>query len=210
MVHTFRAFLEFCYLARRNVLNESALNELTNALDQFHRYRTIFQTTGVRDDFSLPRQHALTHYAHVIWQFSAPNGLCSSITESKHIKAVKEPYRRTNKYNALGQVIIINERIDKINTTRVVFARRGMLNGTCLSDAVCIAGAYSFIFNFELEKTYSMYCCCTKVGGISVLILRLSGQPWMDQIAEILTMERYLGQDYKPEFTWQKERVSWQ
>lgn len=31
------------------------------------------------------------YYAYVITQFGAPNGLCSSITESKHIKAVKKP-----------------------------------------------------------------------------------------------------------------------
>ncbi|KAF9521566.1 hypothetical protein CPB83DRAFT_778511, partial [Crepidotus variabilis] len=37
------------------------------------------------------RQHALSHYVLLIILFGASNGYCSSITESKHIKAVKEP-----------------------------------------------------------------------------------------------------------------------
>ena len=39
----------------------------------------------------------------LIPQFGAPGGLCSSITESKHIKAVKVPWQMSNCYNALGQ-----------------------------------------------------------------------------------------------------------
>ncbi|KAJ7913803.1 hypothetical protein B0H13DRAFT_2004115 [Mycena leptocephala] len=45
------------------------------------------------DGFCLPRQHSLTHYRYLSQEFGAPNGLCSSITESKHIKAVKEPWQ---------------------------------------------------------------------------------------------------------------------
>lgn len=48
MVRTFRAFLEFCYLARRNVLTEETLEHLERALGDFHRYREIFRSTGVR------------------------------------------------------------------------------------------------------------------------------------------------------------------
>ncbi|KAG1751047.1 hypothetical protein EDB19DRAFT_1268490 [Suillus lakei] len=66
--------------------------QLQDALDRFHQYRKVFKTTGVRLTFSLPRQHSLQHYARMIRLFGAPNGLCSSITESKHIKAVKEPW----------------------------------------------------------------------------------------------------------------------
>ncbi|KIJ16060.1 hypothetical protein PAXINDRAFT_76254, partial [Paxillus involutus ATCC 200175] len=42
--------------------------------------------------------------------FGAPNGLCPSITESKHITAVKKPWRRSNKHNALGQILRTNQR----------------------------------------------------------------------------------------------------
>ena len=76
----------------------------------------------------------MKHYPHLIHQFGAPNGLCSSITESKHIKAVKRPYRRTNRFQALGQMLLINQRLDKLTVARADFKACGMLNGTCLSN----------------------------------------------------------------------------
>ena len=135
MVQTLRAFLEFCYIARRNVIDSASLGQLQDALSRFHQHRNVFQRCGVRPEgFSLPRQHSLVHYASLIRAFGAPNGLCSSITESKHIKAVKEPWRRSNKFQALGQMLLTNQRLDKLAASRVDFARRGMLVGTCLSS----------------------------------------------------------------------------
>lgn len=136
-MRTFRAFLEFCYIARRDIHDSKTLKELRDALTRFHHHRTIFQSSGIRPDgFSLPRQHAMSHYYQLIRMFGAPNGLCSSITESKHIKAVKEPWRRSNRYAALGQMLLTNQRLDKLAAARVDFMKRGMLGGTCLSDAV--------------------------------------------------------------------------
>ncbi|KAF8992148.1 hypothetical protein BDQ17DRAFT_1392882 [Cyathus striatus] len=68
-------------------------------------------------------------------QFGAPNGLCSSITESKHIKAVKEPWRCSNRYNALGQMLLTNERLDKLNAFRIDLQSRNLLPGF-ISDPV--------------------------------------------------------------------------
>jgi len=120
--------LEFCYIARRNVLDDDAIHQLQNALDRFHQHRKIFETSGVREpNTHPPRQHALMHYAKLIRDFGAPNGLCSSITESKHIKAVKEPWRRSNRYMALGQMLITNTRIEMLAASRDDFVSRGLL-----------------------------------------------------------------------------------
>jgi hypothetical protein len=137
MVRCFRALLEFCYLVRRNILTESALQGVQDALDRFHEFRAVFETSGVRPTgFALPRQHSLSHYIPMIRLFGAPNGLCSSITEAKHIKAVKEPWRRSSKHKALGQMLLTNQRLDKLAAIRVDFEARGMLTGTCLSQVV--------------------------------------------------------------------------
>jgi len=140
VVRTFRAFLEFSYLVRRNVVTEQSLNEIDDALQRFHHFREAFRNTGVVNTFSLPRQHSMKHYNHLIRQFGAPNGLCSSITESKHIKAVKRPYRRTNRFQALGQMLLINQRLDKLAAARADFKERGMLNGTCVSQILKALG----------------------------------------------------------------------
>ena len=92
MVRTISTFLDFCYLARHDVLDEMTLDAMDNALKQFHTDHVIFQVSGVRPSgFSLPCQHSMMHHWYLIQKYGAPNGICSSITESKHIKAVKEP-----------------------------------------------------------------------------------------------------------------------
>ncbi|EIW73736.1 hypothetical protein CONPUDRAFT_25438, partial [Coniophora puteana RWD-64-598 SS2] len=118
VVKAFRAFLEFCYLVRRNALTDKDLVDIQDALDRFHHYRTFFTEAGTITSISLPRQHSMTHYRWLIQQFGSPNGLCSSITESKHIEAVKEPWRRSSRFNALGQMLVTNQRLDKLKACR--------------------------------------------------------------------------------------------
>ncbi|KAL1740173.1 hypothetical protein HDZ31DRAFT_48026 [Schizophyllum fasciatum] len=142
MVRAVSSFLEFCYLVRRNSIDEDAIKEIETALDRFHRERVIFEHVGVRADLglSIPRQHALVHYVHVIEEFGALNGLCSSITESAHIRAVKRPWRRTNRYNALSQMLLINQRMDKLSACRTNFQSRGMLRPAPSAPARCPHG----------------------------------------------------------------------
>src|ERR1700691_1270673 len=62
MVRAISAFMEFCYLARRSQIDEDTLSQLDAAIACFHHEREIFKIAGVREDFSLPRQHSLCHY----------------------------------------------------------------------------------------------------------------------------------------------------
>ncbi|KAH9941016.1 hypothetical protein B0H21DRAFT_870312 [Amylocystis lapponica] len=139
MVRCFAAYLDFCYLARRSAHDTQTLVAMQEALDRFHRYRVIFEEEGIRaDGFSLPRQHALEHYIQNIRLFGSPNGICSSITESKHIRAVKEPWRRSSKNKPLLQILRTNQRLDKLAAARSHFTSKGMLVGSVLADALGI------------------------------------------------------------------------
>ncbi|KAF8347311.1 hypothetical protein F5887DRAFT_1060897 [Amanita rubescens] len=116
MVRAVRYFIDFCYYARRSILDDNDLTKLDELLSKFHEEREIFREVGVREKgFNLPRQHALTHYRQLIVDFGAPSGLCSSITESKHIEAIKEPYRRSNRNHPLAQILQTNQQMDKLN-----------------------------------------------------------------------------------------------
>lgn len=130
MIQTLSAFLDFCYLVRRYTITASTIDQIKASLDHFHRYRQIFIAKGIRDNFSLPRQHAMVHYPIMIPLFAAPSGLCSSITENKHIYSVKETWRRSNRNDPLGQMITANQRLSKIIASRTDFKRRGMLEDT--------------------------------------------------------------------------------
>jgi hypothetical protein len=140
MVKTLSAFLDFCYIARRNALTVDALEELKTALDRFHFHRDVFVgTAGVSGErISLPRQHSIMHYCRSIQLFGSPNGLCSSITESKHIKAVKEPWRRSSHYKALKQMLVTISRLEKLSSAHRVFSRVGMMEGTTSSYTAMI------------------------------------------------------------------------
>lgn len=131
MTQAISSFLNVCYIARRADLDHTALQAFDTALAKFYTLREVFHTLGVRPTgFSLPRQHSLSHYSHLIKEFGAPGGVCSSITESRHITAVKKPWRRSSRYQALGQMLVTNQRLDKLAAARVDFINRGMLDAT--------------------------------------------------------------------------------
>src|SRR5882762_8604125 len=101
VVKTIAAFLKFCYIARHNIITNDSLKQLSVALHKFHQSRQIFSGTIQEDGpsgFSLPQQYAMVHYYNHIKNFGSPNGLCSSITESKHVTTVKRPWRQSNKH----------------------------------------------------------------------------------------------------------------
>lgn len=137
MVKAVAAFLEFCYIVRKPSLNEDDLKALDDALEKFWEHRKIFIETGVcPDGISLPRQHSLGHYRRHIEQFGAPDGLSTSITESKHIDAVKKPWYRSNHFEELTQILITNQRLDKLAAFHSRLFGEGLLNTPLLPDGI--------------------------------------------------------------------------
>ena len=129
MTQAISSFLDVCYIAWRADLDHAALKAFDTALAKFYTLREVFRTSGVRPTgFSLPRQHSLSHYHYLIEEFGAPGGVCSSITESRHITAVKKPWHCSSQYKALGQMLVTNQWLDKLAAARVSFVNRGMLD----------------------------------------------------------------------------------
>ncbi|KIK73477.1 hypothetical protein PAXRUDRAFT_178340, partial [Paxillus rubicundulus Ve08.2h10] len=130
------AFLKSCYLVQCDILTEDTLNMIQDALDCFHHYHKAFRPE-IMAMFSLPRQHSMKCYTDLTCLFGAPNGLCLSITESKDIKAVKEPYWRSNHHNALGQMLLTKQCVDKLARSCVDCHEHGMLDRPCVSAVLC-------------------------------------------------------------------------
>ena len=130
MVCAVRDLIEFSYLVHQSVIDEDTLAQLDKTLESFHMHRKVFQDLGIQlEGFSLPRQHSLVHYHALIQMFGAPNGLCSSITKLKHIKAVKRTYRHSSHNKPLGQMLVSNQQLDKLTAARIDFTSHGMLDG---------------------------------------------------------------------------------
>ena len=99
---------------------------MDKALKSFEAEHTIFEEVQIRPNgISIPRIHALQHYQQLVQKFGAPNGLCTSITESKHIEAVKKPWRRSNRHEALGQMLVTNQWLDNLAHFRANQFSRG-------------------------------------------------------------------------------------
>ncbi|KAI6094812.1 hypothetical protein F5141DRAFT_1191608 [Pisolithus sp. B1] len=100
MLQALSAFMDFCYIVHQSSLGEADLEALDRALQ-------CLKLTGIHSDgISIPQIHALQHYHEAIELFGAPNGLSTSIVESKHIHAVKRPYWRSNKNEEMAQVLL--------------------------------------------------------------------------------------------------------
>ena len=126
MVRAIAAFMDFCYIVRQSTLDEADFIAMDKALKSFEAECTIFEEVQIRPNgISILQIHALQHYQHLVQQFGAPNGLCTSITESKHIEAVKKPWRRSNCHEALGQMLVTNQRLDNLAHFRANQFARG-------------------------------------------------------------------------------------
>ena len=129
-------YVHFPWLVQCDFHDTKSLEATQEALDKFHHYHDIFKDVGIHEDFNLPWQHSLQHYVHLVQEYGSPNGICSLITENKHIKAVKKPWRQLSRWQAMCQIFISNQCMDKLAAPCTLFKSCGMLKGTCLSDTL--------------------------------------------------------------------------
>jgi hypothetical protein len=103
---------------------------MESLLKEFHEARVFFLETNIMSKVAAPRQHALTHYVRGIRLFGALNGLCSSMTESKHIDAVKKPWRHSNRNAPIVQMMLRISRLEKLAGLKTYLASLQLTWGT--------------------------------------------------------------------------------
>jgi hypothetical protein len=130
MVACVAGFMDVCYLVCQDEISIGDLDAINRGINRFHHLCQVFIDAGVRDSILLPQQHALMHYPDSIVLFGSPNGLCSSIMEAKHIKAMKELWQRSSRNKPLPQMLERVMRMEKMATLRAIFLRLGMLHGS--------------------------------------------------------------------------------
>ncbi|KAF9489985.1 hypothetical protein BDN71DRAFT_1484635 [Pleurotus eryngii] len=103
IITAIHSFTEFCYLVWCSTVSATTLSSIQIALDDCYQVHDMFKTLGIQEDFSLPRQHSIFHYPHLIQEFCAPKGI------------------------SLCQILITNQRLDKLVAARIYFETHGML-----------------------------------------------------------------------------------
>ncbi|KAG2059328.1 hypothetical protein BDR06DRAFT_1069299 [Suillus hirtellus] len=182
VVHAFHTLLEFCYLICCNIITEKSLIKIQDVLTCFYTYHEVFRTTGV---------HSMTHYVSLIQLFGILNGLCSSIMELKHIKAVKEPWRCSSQYKALGQMLLTNQRLDKLAASCVDFCICGMLSGTCLSSVLALLGSAEVLDVDEEEPSTARTSWRKQAQSVPALASKLHIPHLVDLVRQFLTEQLY-------------------
>ncbi|KAJ3489193.1 hypothetical protein NLI96_g2329 [Meripilus lineatus] len=118
------ALLDFFYLAQYHTHTNASFKAMEKALDEFHKNKQIFVTTGARDvggdDFNLPKLHFLEHYVYFIRRYGTTDNYNTEATERLHIDLVKDAFRATNHKDHIEQMVRWLSRREKVN----VFSER--------------------------------------------------------------------------------------
>ncbi|KAF9062687.1 hypothetical protein BDP27DRAFT_1385099 [Rhodocollybia butyracea] len=152
-------FMDFCYLVQRPTLDETTFKEVQTLIDRYHHYREAFHMSGVREHFSLPRQHS-------------------------------KPWRRSNRYNALSQMLLINQRLDKLDVTPALDPF-----DAGVEDMGAAGDEESLLGEVKLAKTYER----SYPTDIS-LLSRYLNQPNLESLACFFLYEQLNGEPPPPDY----------
>ncbi|THH20201.1 hypothetical protein EW146_g1111 [Bondarzewia mesenterica] len=109
-----RALLDFLYLAQYPSHTDTTLGYLDDALKRFHANKDIFLEIGVREDFNLPKLHALVHYVASIKLLGTTDNFNTEYSERLHIDFTKDAYRATNHKDEYAQMTVWLQRKEKV------------------------------------------------------------------------------------------------
>ncbi|KIL54452.1 hypothetical protein M378DRAFT_29088, partial [Amanita muscaria Koide BX008] len=114
LVRAIRALLDFMFIVQLPVISMCDLKSMGKALETFHENKGILIDLGIRENFNIPKFHALSHYITSIQLFGATDNYNTQHTERLHIDYTKEAYRATNTRDEYPQMTIWLERREKI------------------------------------------------------------------------------------------------
>ncbi|KAG8734479.1 hypothetical protein FRC10_011704 [Ceratobasidium sp. 414] len=104
-----RALLDLSYLAHSAQLTDEELTEMGNALAAFHKAKHVLLDLGIyrgRGAFDhIAKLHMVSHYLHDIRKLGVPDGFSTETPEHLHIIYVKIPWRMSNRWEPLPQMV---------------------------------------------------------------------------------------------------------
>ncbi|TFK59907.1 hypothetical protein BDN72DRAFT_905430 [Pluteus cervinus] len=114
IIRSVRSLIDFVMLAQYPIHTRSTLNDLCDALSDFHAPKKVFIQLGVQADWMIPKLHMLEHYADMIQFYGTTDNYNTEYTERLHIDMVKEAYQSTNMKDEFPQMTLWLERREKI------------------------------------------------------------------------------------------------
>ncbi|EIW86021.1 hypothetical protein CONPUDRAFT_44223, partial [Coniophora puteana RWD-64-598 SS2] len=100
-----RALVSFISYAQYQSHTSETLAAMSKSLRDFHAHKSVFITElQVRDDFNIPKLHAMLHYIESIQLFGSADGFNTESPERLHIDFAKRAYRASNKRDYIYQM----------------------------------------------------------------------------------------------------------
>jgi hypothetical protein len=109
-----RSLIDFIYLSQLQYHTSTTIKSLENCLKSFHDHKDIVVELEIRNNFNIPKLHAILHYADCIRSLGSADGYNSESPERLHIDFAKEAYRASNKRDYVEQMAIWLQRHEAI------------------------------------------------------------------------------------------------
>ncbi|KAG2046152.1 hypothetical protein BDR06DRAFT_858105, partial [Suillus hirtellus] len=78
------------YLAQYPTHDDTTLQYMQKALEDFHQHKEVIINLGVRDNLDIPKFHSLQHYLENIKNFGTTDNYNTEMFERFHIDFCKE------------------------------------------------------------------------------------------------------------------------
>ncbi|KAG2158758.1 uncharacterized protein EDB93DRAFT_1237973 [Suillus bovinus] len=101
-----RSILDFSYHSWLQIHTTDTLKALQTALGVFHVSKDVLKELAIREHFSIPKLHQLTHYVQLIMLFGAADGFNTELPERLHIDFAKDAYCASNKWDYEEQMVL--------------------------------------------------------------------------------------------------------
>ncbi|KAJ3502648.1 hypothetical protein NLJ89_g8789 [Agrocybe chaxingu] len=114
LIRAVRALLDFLYLAKYPIHTSQTLDNLDDALRQFHENRDIFVALGIRLNFDIPKLHYAGHYRYFLEFFGTADNFNTEYTERLHIDMAKDAYAASNTKDEYPQMTSWLDRRERV------------------------------------------------------------------------------------------------
>jgi hypothetical protein len=78
-------------------------------------HKAVFVELGIREDFNIPKFHAIQHYINTLRALGGADGYNTEFSERLHIDYAKEAYRASNKRDYIEKMALWLQRQEAIN-----------------------------------------------------------------------------------------------
>ncbi|KAJ7614490.1 hypothetical protein FB45DRAFT_1110243 [Roridomyces roridus] len=104
VIRAVRGILDFIEYAHFELHTDDSLARLEESWFLFHNNKDVFIDKGVRQNFDIPKIHAMKHYVDMIRSVGTADGYNTELSERLHIDCAKLGYAASNKRNYIQQM----------------------------------------------------------------------------------------------------------